>query len=223
MFKPKQRIEIKWSSNFAYAIGLIVSDGNLSKEKGRISIKSKDEEMIKNFKSALGLKNKNTKSARGGEKTKKYLNVYFRDIRFYNFLKKIGLTPAKSKTIKQAKIPKRFYADFLRGLFDGDGTFYVFWDRRWPNAFGYQISFASASKPFINWLKETLAKFYGVKGFVCNGDRVYNIRYVKGDSIKLISKIYYQKDLLYLTRKYTKIKNALEFDKKLKINRKKPR
>ena len=215
MISVRRKIRIEWSSNFAYAIGLIASDGNLAKEKGRISIKSADKGLVNNFKFALGLRNKNTKSARGGEKTKKYLNVYFRDITFYKFLNEIGLTPAKSKTIKKVIIPDKFFADFLRGFFDGDGTFYSYWDKRWPNSFVFQMSFASASYKFIQWLKNKLTKFYKVKGFVCRGDGVFNLRYVKRDSRKLYQIMYYGDNLLFLERKYFKIKNALEKDKSL--------
>lgn len=224
MIKQRHKIKIRWSSNFAYAIGLITSDGNLSKEKGRISLKSADKEMIQNFKFALKLKNKNTKSARGGEKTKRYFNVYFRDINFYKFLNKIGLTPAKSRTIKKVEIPDQFFQDFLRGLFDGDGTFYTFWDTRWPNSFGYQIAFASASSDFIKWIKSKLTNMYNVKGFICESSRVFNLRYVKRDSRKLFAVMYHKKGLLFLKRKYNKIKNAFEKDTQIKtVSIKSPR
>jgi intein/homing endonuclease len=215
MLHKQRKIKIKWTPNFAYAIGLITSDGNLSKEKGRISIKSADKELINNFKFALGLRNKNTKSARGGEKTKKYFNVYFRDINFYRFLNEIGLTPAKSKTIKQVMVPEKIFADFLRGLFDGDGTFYSFWDKRWSNSFVFQVSFASASFEFLNWLKNKLTELYGVRGFIRRGAGVFNLRYVKGDSRKLYFIMYREGDSLFLSRKYFKIRNVLEKDDQL--------
>lgn len=215
-----KKVKIKWTSNFAYVIGLITSDGNLSKERGRISIKSADKEIIDNFKIALGLKNKNTKSARGGEKIKKYFNVYFRDIAFYKFLNKIGLKPAKSKTIKQVMVPDDFFADFLRGFFDGDGTFYSYWDKRWKSSLVFQTSFASASLDFIKWLKNKLTKFYTVKGFIRKGDGVFNLRYVKRDSRKLFSIMYYRNGLLFLNRKYDKMINTLELDRNLKLKNK---
>jgi len=220
MFQRQRKVNIRWSRNFAYAIGLLATDGNLSKDKRHISLKSAEEEMIENFKNALQLNNKITKSARGGEKTKKYLNVYFGDIVFYAFLNKIGITSAKSKTIKNVRIPDKFFADFLRGVFDGDGTFYTFWDKRWPNSFGFQIAFASASFNFMKWLKNKLAQNYKVKGFICRGKRVFNLRYVKGDSEKIFNIMYYKKDAsLFLKRKYLKIKIALDKNKKLKHNR----
>ncbi len=54
--QPQRKVRIEWSSNFAYAIGLITSDGNMSLDRGRISLKSAEMEMIENFKTALGIK-----------------------------------------------------------------------------------------------------------------------------------------------------------------------
>lgn len=210
MSKPQEKVKIRWSSDFAYAIGLITTDGNLSRDERHISIKSSEKEMVLNFKKALDLKNKITESARGGEKQKRYLNVFFGDVVFYRFLKKIGLKPAKSRTIKSVEVPDKYFSDFLRGVFDGDGTFYTFWDKRWSRAFGYQISFASASKDFITWLKGKLYALYQVKGFICNGKRVYNLRYVKGDSRTLYEKMYQKKNILYLKRKRFKIEKAFK-------------
>ena len=211
----KNKVKIKWSSNFAYAIGLITSDGNLSSDKRHIHFKTADLELAEKFKIALGIKNKIVRTARGGEKVKRYFQISFGDINFYRFLNKLGLIAAKSKTIKKVLISNNLFADFLRGLFDGDGTFYSYWDKRWPNSFVFQISFASASLDFIDWLKNKLSRFYRVKGFICKGDGVFNLRYVKGDSEKLYNVMYYKKDLLFLNRKYFKIENALKKNKEL--------
>ena len=214
----KHKITLRWSRNLAYAIGLITSDGNLDSDRRHIQFGSKDAEMIINFKKALEINNKVSRHARGGEKDKKYFSVRFGDKVFYGFLNSIGLYPKKSKTIKKVLIPEQYFSDFLRGLFDGDGTFYTFRDKRWPSSYGYQISFASASYSSIAWLKNRLTKLCGVKGFIRQGDGVYNIRYVKGDSIKLFFTMY--KDInnrqdaaLFLKRKYYKITNILAGDR----------
>ena len=100
-------------------------------------------------------------------------------------------------------------------IFDGDGTFYTFWDTRWPNSFAFKMAFASASTAFIRWLKEKLSQCYGVKGYIHKGDGVLNLEYSKGDTKKLFAAMYYQDDLLYLNRKYRKLKNAFKKDKTL--------
>jgi hypothetical protein len=55
--KPLKKTKIKWSSNFAYAIGLLVTDGNLSKDGRHIELTSKDKEQIINFIYCLKIRN----------------------------------------------------------------------------------------------------------------------------------------------------------------------
>ena len=140
MGQPQSKVSTKWSGNLAYAIGLIAADGCLNKDGRHLWFSSKDLELIEKFKKSLGLSNKIGKYARGGETEKRYFCITFGDINFHSFLNSIGLTPAKSKTIKFVKIPKNYFADFLRGLFDGDGSFYTFRDKRWPNSFSFKLS-----------------------------------------------------------------------------------
>ncbi len=54
-----------------YTVGLIATDGNLSKDGRHITITSKDEEILEGLKSILFLKLKLTKKATGGSKDKK--------------------------------------------------------------------------------------------------------------------------------------------------------
>ncbi len=201
----KQKVKIEWSHPFAYAIGLITSDGCLSSDYRHILFASKDQELIEKFKGALRLGNKIGKNRRGGEVEKKYFHIQFGDKIFYQFLNSIGLYRAKSRTIQSVLVPLIYFPAFLRGLFDGDGCFYSFWDKRWPASFGFQVSFPSASLLFVMWLKDHLSKLYGVKGFIRKGDGVFNLQYVKGDSRKICSIMYSNAGELYLSRKYKKI------------------
>lgn len=212
VYSAQRKIGLKWSSNLAYAVGLITADGCLKNDRRHIWFSSKDLEMVENLKKSLCLKNSIGKYARGGEKEKRYFYISFGDIYFYKFLNNIGLMSAKSKVIKSIKVPDKYFPDFLRGLFDGDGTFYSYRDKRWPNSFGFKLSIASASLDFVMWLKEKLTRLYNVKGYVHRGVGVYNLEYVKGDSRNLSEVMYYDKNILYLSRKYYKIVNSLEQD-----------
>jgi hypothetical protein len=48
-------VVLRWSPNLAYAIGLMVSDGNLSPDGRHINFTSKDLEMIQLFQKSLGI------------------------------------------------------------------------------------------------------------------------------------------------------------------------
>ena len=50
--------EIKWSTELAYIVGLLATDGNLSSDGRHINFTSKDVQLLKTFKKCLKLKNK---------------------------------------------------------------------------------------------------------------------------------------------------------------------
>ena len=216
----KRKVKIEWSPAFAYGIGLLASDGFLNKDGRHIGMKTAERELIDNFKAAFGVQNKIGRSSRGGEVEKRYYHMSFGDVVFYQFLNSIGITNAKSKTIQKVQVPDKFFADFLRGIFDGDGTFYSFWDIRWPSSFVFQLAFASASIDFIGWLQNQSMRLFSVRGFVKKGDGVYNLTYFKNDTRKLFQAMYYKKDLLFLSRKFRKIQEALDADQELIVMRK---
>ena len=212
-------IDTHWRPELAYAVGLITSDGWLSKDVAEIGMVSKDRELIDTFAKCLNLVRKPFPSGRGGEIAKKYWSIRFKSRQFYQFLIEIGIGPAKSKTIERVAVPDEFFADFLRGVYDGDGTFWTEWDTRWKKSFVYHLGISSASSAFTHWLKQKLTSLYNVKGYVVQGDGVLTIRYAKGDSHKLFDAMYYKDQLPLLQRKHRKIKQALDFDQQLKEDR----
>src|SRR3972149_12282508 len=103
--RPLGKTPTRWSPKVAYAIGLITTDGCLSKDGRHIDFTSKDLEQVQNFSKALGLTNKiGLKSS--GFSNKKYYRIQFGNVKFYRFLLKIGLTPSKSRSIGNLKIPE---------------------------------------------------------------------------------------------------------------------
>jgi len=212
MAKPKGKVKIEWSPKFAYAIGLIVSNGNLSPDGRHINFTSKDAELIEHFITALDITGQHIgKKARGSEKEKKYFVVQFSDVIFYRFLKSIGLVANKSKLLEQIDVPNEHFSHFIRGLFDGDGTFYSYWDPRWKSSFMYYTAFASSSPIFLRWLKTYIFTNYGVLGQISSStnDSAEQLRFAKNSSVLLLKIMYKDADGLYLSRKYLKSIKAL--------------
>lgn len=201
----------EWSPDLAYAIGLITTDGCLSKDGRHIDLTSKDVDQIKTFAQILGLKNKIGIKSRSILKTKKYFRIQFGSVEFYRFLLKIGLTPNKSKTIKAVDVPDKYFGDFLRGCLDGDGCILYYFDKKWKNSFVLYTVFSSASVEFLQWLKETLRRLYKVEGAAVSkmSSRCHQLRYAKKASLTLIKKMYYKGDIPCLGRKRSKIELAL--------------
>ena len=215
--KPLGKVEIKWSPKFAYAIGLMVTDGCLYSDGRHINFTSKDRELIDLFISSLHISMHIGRKARGASSEKKYFVVQIGDVLFYRFLISIGITPQKSKTIGQIKLPSKYFFDFLRGCFDGDGTFYSYWDKRWRSSFMFYTVFISASKKHILWLQKEIQKRIDIKGHITTSTRssVYQLKYAKKESLKLIKKMYYDRNIPCLSRKRNKIENVLARVEKL--------
>jgi hypothetical protein len=113
----------------------------------------------------------------------------------------IGLTPRKSLTLGRLAVPDEYFADFLRGCIDGDGTILVYTDSyhaaRKP-AYVYRrlyVSLVSASRPFLGWIQDTVARLLAVRGTINEKpgrhDRpVWVLRYAKRDSLRLLPWLY---------------------------------
>lgn len=206
----KKKITIKWSKNFAYAIGLIVSDGNVSPDGRHITFTSKDLDLIQQFLLALNIKDHYVgKKARGNECEKKYFVVQIGDVNFHEFLVRIGIMPKKSKKLSVVQIPERLFSHFVRGVFDGDGTCYSYFDPRWKSSFMFYTAFASASPIFLRWFQEKLLKKYDIKGSINKGRGAEQLNFAKKSSQKLFQIMYRNADNLYLKRKYLKLLAAL--------------
>jgi hypothetical protein len=208
--KPLGKVKIEWSPEFAYAIGLIATDGCLYNDGRHINLTSKDDEQIKNFLQCLNLNSHIGKKFNGAHTAETFV-VQFGDVNFYNFLCSIGITPHKSKTIGEVKIPTEYFFDFLRGAFDGDGTFYSYWDPRWRSSFMFYLVFASASEKHILWLREKIFAQLGINGHLTKtgATPMYAIKYAKTESLKLLSHLYYNRNVVCLSRKRIKIEKTL--------------
>ncbi len=208
--KPKAKVKIKWSASFAYAIGLIVTDGNLSQKGSSITFVSKDIEQIHNFNKCLDI-NIKIGIHHSGSTTNKAHRVQFKDVLFFKFLNGIGIHPAKSKTIREVRIPEKYFFDFLRGCFDGDGTVYSYWDKRWKSSFMFYVSFISASEYYVLWLQNEIYKLLNIKGHITsNGKKICRqLKYAKSDSLIIIRKMYENKNCVHLGRKKLKIDKIL--------------
>ena len=201
--KRRSKVAITWSPEFAYVIGVITTDGNLSSDGRHINVTSKDREMVDTVKRLLRLDNKIGRKARGYSKEKKYFVLQFGDINFCEFLVSIGLMPAKSKKLKRVLVPLKFFADFLRGCIDGDGNISI---SRHPESKFEQlrVRLVSASPDFLIWILAVIRKELAVNGgYIYSQARksVSTLAFGKTDSMKIIKGMYYKKSLPTLKRK----------------------
>lgn len=208
--KPKGKVRIRWSPEFAYAIGLIATDGNLSSDGRHLELTSNDLEQLRNFMKCLGIKVPISYKTSGFSK-KLCPRIQFSDVVLYRFLLSIGFMPRKSKVLSKIKIPKKYFFDFLRGHLDGDGTFYSYWDPRWRSSFMFYTVFISASRNHIYWIRRELFKLLATKGHINENKSksTIELKYAKRESLILLKKIYHPKGAMCLSRKRLKIQRAL--------------
>lgn len=196
-----------------YIIGLIVTDGSLSKDGRHINITSKDKDLLVTVKSALCLENKLGLKARGGETEKKYSVLQFGDVAFYRYLESIGIHPKKSLTLEAIDVPDKYFKDFLRGVIDGDGSINT-WIHKTNGRPQWCLRIISGAPIFATWIHREIQSQYSVVGKVYTytfKGKKNPINIVKFGKIatKIILKNTYYAGSLSLKRKLLQAKECL--------------
>ena len=210
--KPR-REEVVWTSDFAYAIGLIASDGCLSPDGRHFTFVSKDKEQVLNIKKCLSISaNPSCRASGVGGDKNYYYRLQWGDIYLYNFLLSLGLTHNKSLSLGEIKVPDKYFFDFVRGSFDGDGCFYSYFDPRWKSSFMFYVTFTSGSHKHTEWLQKRLEGLCGIKGHITRNSKskhITNLKYAKRESLVLLKLLYSSPSVTHLSRKRLKIESAL--------------
>ncbi|MHB8710328.1 MAG: LAGLIDADG family homing endonuclease [Minisyncoccota bacterium] len=207
--KPKRK-EVIWSPELAYAIGLIATDGSLSTSGRHVNLTSKDRPQLKTFLKCIGRSDVRIAKKKGSYRP--FITyVQIGDVVLYRFLRSIGLTTNKTKSIGVLAIPDKYMFDFLRGHHDGDGSFYSYFDPRWRNSFMFYLQFISASPAHVYWIRETLERLLRVRGHITTSQNtsVVQLKYAKRETLLILKKLYPYPDVVCLKRKRLKIERAL--------------
>lgn len=112
------------SNDKAYWLGLITADGTIQKDGYKVSLTSKDIELIEKFKKIINSEHAISKIESFDKRTSKIYTRYLIQVCSKEFVKNIifqGITNNKSHICEFPKIKEKFYLSFIRGLFDGDG------------------------------------------------------------------------------------------------------
>ena len=202
-----------WSPDVAYVVGLIATDGNLSRDGRFLAFTSKEIEQIENFRRCLHLiaPARVVRTGFGSD----CFRLQWSDRALHRWLREVGLMPAKSLCLGPLAIPDQYFVDFLRGCIDGDGSVITYTDRQhqWKSsAYVYQrlyVVLFSASPSFLHWIRSSAQRLLGVDGAIrtesrSSGTLKCSLRYAKGASLTLLRQIYYSPDVPCLARKRAK-------------------
>lgn len=181
-----------------YILGLIWSDGNLTKEEDKISINSNDLDLLQMLYPKFSDTNKRIIYT-----YKKSNTIINTNNNFIAYCKKYGLCLNKSRIITFPPIPKKYYYSFIRGVFDGDGSVYI--QGKYKNNIYLGVTILSANKLFLipiqNIFLENNIESNIIKD--CRGS-VYCLKIYKQKSIKNFYNFIYNNTSYYLKRKKEK-------------------
>ena len=194
------------SSNKAYLLGLLITDGCVFTPKQgtpriMLQLNQKDKHMIEAFKEEIKAPRKITIDKRDNSSS-----ISITSSKMALDLSKYGVVPHKTFCTIFPDIDKGFYPDFIRGVFDGDGSLVV-------RKNGRRDFCICGTYELLNSIKEILVKELNVKDIkVSKEDTIYAMRWgSKTDIIKICDWIYSTDSNLYLKRKkeiYLSIKNS---------------
>ena len=199
-----------WTSKMAYIFGFWVADGNMGKNSNTITFTSKDYDLLAMIKSIL-------KSEHNITSINNSFQLVICNKIFYNDLEKLGGIPAKSLIIQFPEIPDKYLSHFIRGEFDGDGSFYINRSKYLSSSFVGNIDFLSTLKDKIKEninIDSTDFRIANKNG----SKRIYHLKYFNKKAIALGDYIYQDSENLRLERKfkiYKQMRN--EYLKKFKL------
>lgn len=185
------------SPELAYILGLWITDG-CAYERGSFSLGLKDKEVIEWVAKTIGYKNKIWEITEKINGTKRYF-MQFTNQEVKKVFDSYGVVPNKSFITAVPDLPKEFLPHFVRGVFEGDGHIGKYKS-------SYTVSIVSASKVFIDRLKEVIEDEIG-------GDRV--VRFDKrGKGLYLYN--VYGKETINEFGKWIYPENTFGMERKLK-------
>jgi hypothetical protein len=200
--------EVQWTAKRAYVVGLITTDGCLSRDGRHLTITSKDLDLLETARQCLGV------AARIARMTnpRPCYRLQWSDVLFYRWLIDIGLMPAKSLRLGSLRVPDEWFRDFVRGCIDGDGSILTYTDRyntTKNSSYIYTrvyVSLVSASPRFIEWFRASLQRLCQIHGDVgvrksARHHDIWRLRYAKRESLALLRWMYYAPDVTCLQRK----------------------
>ena len=187
-----------------YLLGLISSDGNMSKRNRiEISLHSRDYELLTIL--SIGIYGID-RVLKDSKRVRARLIIYGKDV--YNLYESFGLTQRKSATlnIDFDKIPKKFFIDFLRGYIDGDGN-YLF-----KNINNVRLRM-NGNQNTMSQFKEYILKYYDIPTSVYKTNTKSSFPYYlwvlqRNELVKRMLVLLYENKTYYMERKYNIIKEV---------------
>ena len=138
-----------WTPEMAYVLGVFATDGNVG--KNRVSLTSTDLELVEKVQHLMRTSHPIRSVAPRGYSRKTQYKLDISSKWLARNLTELGIWARKSRTLRFPTVPEECVRHFLRGCWDGDGSFYLEGKK-------FVASFVSGSKQFIIGVAGSLRK-----------------------------------------------------------------
>jgi len=198
----------KWTPEMAYVLGFFAADGyiTVNRRGGQFwCIDITDRKLIELIRETIKSEHKISTRKRHKNKYTSY-RLQIGSIEMCNDLRRLGFNERKTKSMAVPNVSQKYFSDFVRGYFDGDGHVWmgiINKERTTPHII-IQTVFTSCSKKFLETLNEMLNYREITKGRILKGKgNYYRLAYSVSDSLKLYTFMYngWVSRNLYLKRK----------------------
>jgi intein-encoded DNA endonuclease-like protein len=187
----------KWTPEMAYVLGFFAADGyiTVNRRGGQFwSIQIIDKELLEQIQRVVGSEHKISRKVRLGNESIIY-RMQIGSIEMCDDLRRLGMRERKTKSLVVPAVPNKYFSDFVRGYFDGDGNVWVGLlnkDRGKPRL-TIMTAFTSCSAEFLKQLLNKLFLFGLQGGSIYHSKRNYSrLQFSKNDSLKLYDFMYNQ-------------------------------
>lgn len=200
----------KWTGEMAYVVGFFAADGYLVLNKRGANfwnIQITDKKLLVAIRNVVGAEHKiSVKIRTGNESTIYRLQIGSKEM--CGDLKRLGFRRKKAYNLIIPDVPAKYFPDFVRGYFDGDGNVWMglIHKERTNPYLTLTTMFTSCSLPFLRALHRTLHTFGLEGGCIYISKKNYaRLQLSAHDSLKLYDIMYTQPDRsqhpLFLNRK----------------------
>jgi len=203
----------------AYWLGFLFADGCVRKTKSGsqlvLKLSVKDEEHLKLFKDniesehKIGYNQNMTLTKKGTPSTSDNCLIRINSNKLINDLINQGCIPRKTFTINKPIIDEKFYKDFIRGFYDGDGNF--FYSEKTKASV---VTIVCASEKFREFLIEVMSKIPNI-GKIHENKEKYTIKIVNIVGIVSFLDYVYKESNIHLKRKKEYYEKYREYRKNI--------
>ena len=196
----------------AYLLGFFAADGyiTVNKRGGQFwCIQITDKKLLESIKKVIKADHKISVRLPRKLKESTLFRLQIGSVEMCNDLRRLGFSERKTRSLVVPNVPKKYFSDFVRGYFDGDGNIWQgeIHKKRKTKFRVLKLVFTSCSYEFIKELHVKLSLFNIIGGYIYRpqNKQFCRLQFSTSNALKLYDFMYNRsvKDFsgLYLKRK----------------------